>query len=116
MGVLGGYGWLMGEWRSFESERKTSRMKLEKEVMDPQNPVARPMYIGMVFLTLPCRAFALCRLGSSFSAGRSEGSGRGSPRLPHSARNSFRSSDKKPITNVPATFAHSSEKLTGAPG
>ncbi len=35
-----------GVERSFESARKASRMKEEKEVREPQNPVVRPMYKG----------------------------------------------------------------------
>ena len=49
---------MMGLFKSFDSERKMSRMKDEKLVKEPQKPVARPMYMGIVFLTLPCRGLS----------------------------------------------------------
>ena len=44
---------LDGEARSLVNARKASRMKDEKEVKEPQKPVARPMINGVVFLNLP---------------------------------------------------------------
>lgn len=41
--MLAGIGWERGEGRSLERARKASRMKEEKEVKEPQKPVARPM-------------------------------------------------------------------------
>lgn len=56
LGWLPVYGWFIGEDVLFDRAKKTSRMKLEKEVREPQNPVVKPMYKGIDFLTLPWRA------------------------------------------------------------
>jgi hypothetical protein len=39
--------------RSLDKAKNTSRMREEKDVKEPQKPVARPIYRGIVFLTLP---------------------------------------------------------------
>ena len=36
---------------SFDNARKMSRTKDENDVKDPQKPVARPIYSGIVFFT-----------------------------------------------------------------
>jgi hypothetical protein len=108
--------------------RKASLIKVEKLVKLPQNPVARPIYNGIVFFVARCAFFAAARstgglvllTGAPFSS---------SPVLilegaicclyvavPHSWRNSLRSSTRKPRIKLPAKLAQRVEYAIGVPG
>lgn len=110
-------GWEMGVGRSLERARKVSREKVEKEVKEPQKPVARPMYSGIVFLTLEwadgskewCEADEE-EEGVFSSVLEEEEAG------PHSSRKRRLSSLRKPMKKEPPTFAQRTGVTTGAPG
>lgn len=92
------------------SARKASRMKLEKEVKEPQKPVVRPIYNGMVFLNFRC-------VDESFvsSAGWSSSFGVGGLRFVGRPKR-LRSSTRKPIKKEPPKLAQSTRDVTGASG
>lgn len=91
-----------GSGRSFASARKTSLMNEEKEVKQPQKPVVRPMYNGMVFLAALCAFNRSCSFIVSWFS-------------PHSSRKRFLSSRKKPMSSEPLAFAHNTPVTIGAP-
>lgn len=109
------YGWFTGVGRLLERARKTSRMKDEKEVKEPQKPVARPIYSGIVFFVFAC-AF-LAASGSVFSCSKAVSLVCATIfSRPHSSRNNRLSSARKPMTNEPPTLAQSTGVTRGAPG
>ena len=75
-------GWFIGEGRSLDNAKRMSRTKDEKEVKEPQKPVARPIYNGIVFLSLLWAALAVS--GSEFSSWVFSGKG-----VPHPWRNNL---------------------------
>ncbi|CCF45983.1 hypothetical protein CH063_14884 [Colletotrichum higginsianum] len=109
--------------RSLLAARKTSRMKDEKDVKEPQKPVARPMYRGIVFLIARWAFFAAATSATAPPPLLKTSGRRPAPwtwswyiAAPRSCLNSFRSSARKPMIKLPPTLAQRTPKDTGAPG
>ena len=98
-----------GAGSAFVSAKKASRIKLEKEVKEPQKPVVSPTYSGIVFLNFRCVAESFGSSGgwSSFGVGGLRLDGR--PKR-------FRSSTRKPMAKDPPKLAQSILDVTGASG
>ena len=59
-GAVPKYWWSIGVGRLFDSARKKSLAKDEKDVKLPQKPVASPMYSGIAFFRFVASALRMC--------------------------------------------------------